>query len=336
MKVLFNHILPFSLAHGGAQIQIEQTRAALERAGVEVEYLRWWDATQTGDILHFFGPPSAAHAELVHQKGMKLVVTELLGGLGVRPAWKRALQKIIIGAAFQTLPVGVLTRVGWRAWQQADACIAITDWEAKLMCDVFRVPGDRVHVVPNGVGDFFLEKNSTPRGQWLVTTASILPVKRLVETAEAAVAAKTPWWIIGRPFSENDACFRTFSAICARHPDLLRYDNAMRTQPELAAVYRQARGFVLLSRWETQSLSALEAAACGCPLLLSDLPWAHSTFGDAAKYCPVTKSTETTARVLREFYDAAPALPPPPQPASWDGVAYRLKSAYERILQTPG
>ncbi len=85
MKVLFNHILPFSLAHGGAQIQIEQTKASLERAGVEVEFLRWWDASQRGDILHYFGPPSAAHADLVRQKGMKLVVTQLLGGLGVRP-----------------------------------------------------------------------------------------------------------------------------------------------------------------------------------------------------------------------------------------------------------
>ncbi len=226
----------------------------------------------------------------------------------------------------------MLARTGWNAWQQADACIAITDWEATLMRDIFRAPGGRVHVIPNGVGDFFFEKTSTPRGPWLVTTASILPVKRLVETAQAAVAAKTPWWIIGRPFSETDSYFQTFAALCARHPDLLRYDNAMHTQPELAAVYRQARGFVLLSRWETQSLSALEAAACECPLLLSDLPWAHSTFGDTARYCPVTKSTETTARILREFYDAAPALLPPPKPASWNEVARRLKSVYERIL----
>jgi hypothetical protein len=43
MKVLFNNHTPFMLAHGGAQIQIEQKMAALGRAGVEVEPLRWWD-----------------------------------------------------------------------------------------------------------------------------------------------------------------------------------------------------------------------------------------------------------------------------------------------------
>jgi glycosyltransferase involved in cell wall biosynthesis len=332
MKILFNHILPFSLAHGGAQIQIEQTKSALERAGLEVEFLRWWDAGQRGDILHYFGPPAAAQPDLVRQKGMKLVVTHLLGGLGVRPAWKRELQKFIIAAARGTLPDGVLSRTGWNAWRQADACVAITEWEAKLMRDIFGVSAVRIRVVPNGVGDFFFQKLPETRGQWLVTTASILPVKRLVETGRAAVAAQTPWWIIGRPFSETDPYFQTFAALCRNHPNFLRYDNAMHSQQELAAVYRQARGFVLLSRWETQSLSALEAAACECPLLLSDLPWAHSTFGSSVKYCAVTESVQVTAKVVREFYDAAPTLPPPPKPASWDDIASQLKSVYERIL----
>jgi len=120
MKILFNHILPFSLAHGGQQIQIEQTKTALEHLGVEVEFLRWWDAGQRGDIIHYFGPPAAAHAELARQRGIKVVVTHLLGGLGVRPAWKRALQKTVIGVALRTLP----GRTNWNAWQIADAYVA--------------------------------------------------------------------------------------------------------------------------------------------------------------------------------------------------------------------
>ena len=55
MKVLLYHLTPFALAHGGLQIQILQSRSALEKLGVEVEFLRWMDPGQTGDILHFFG-----------------------------------------------------------------------------------------------------------------------------------------------------------------------------------------------------------------------------------------------------------------------------------------
>ena len=42
MKVLFDHHCPFMLAHGGTQIQIEQTKAALEKLGVTVEPLLAW------------------------------------------------------------------------------------------------------------------------------------------------------------------------------------------------------------------------------------------------------------------------------------------------------
>jgi glycosyltransferase involved in cell wall biosynthesis len=332
MKVLLNCVIPFSLAHGGAQIQIEQTKIALERAGVEVEFLRWWDADQRGDVIHFFGPPAGMPADLIRQKRIPFVVTQLLGGLGGRPAWKRWLQKIIIAAAWRILPGGALARTGWSAWKTADAYVAVTPWEAKLMMEIFQAPRDRVHAVPNGVSDFFFEQPAETRGPWLVTAASILPVKRLVETAAAAVAAQTPYWVIGRPFSETDAYYRQFAGLCRQHPKILRHDNVMRTQPELARIYRQARGFVLLSRWESLSLSALEAAACECPLLLSDLPWARTTFGERASYCPVA-APERTAGFLKKFYDAAPSLPAPLKPLTWIDVARQLNAIYDQVLK---
>src|SRR2546428_13872771 len=63
MKVLVDHASPFLLAHGGFQIQIEETKRALERLGVTVEYLRWWDDEQRGDIIHFFGRPAGAYVD---------------------------------------------------------------------------------------------------------------------------------------------------------------------------------------------------------------------------------------------------------------------------------
>ena len=55
MRIAFYHLQPFSLMHGGLQIQIVQTRDALSKLGVETDYVRWWDDRQTGDLLHFFG-----------------------------------------------------------------------------------------------------------------------------------------------------------------------------------------------------------------------------------------------------------------------------------------
>jgi glycosyltransferase involved in cell wall biosynthesis len=331
MRILFDHRNPFLLAHGGFQVQIVETKRALEDVGVHVELLRWWDDSQRGDLIHFFGPPPPLDANLAHKKGMKYVVTHLLGGLGVRSAWKRFLQKVVIDVGLRTFPPSVLARIAWSGWKTADAYIAVTSWEAGLMTEIFHVPSERAHVVPNGVSDLFFEQPVEARNEWLVTTASIFPVKRLIESAQAAIIAQTPYWVIGRPLSESDSYYQRFSQFCCQHRKVLRFDNAMHSHTDLAEIYRQARGFVLLSRWESQSLSALEAAACECPLLLSDLPWARSTFGEGATYCPVV-SANRTARYLRDFYDAAPALPRPPKPARWSEIAQMLKRIYERVL----
>ena len=331
MKILFDHSLPFHFAHGGVQIQIEQTRAALERIGVEVDYLRWWDAAQTGDVLHYFGRPSTFYIHFAQQKGLRVVFSELLGGMGARSPLVLLGQRLLTRGMEACLPDLIIGRNSWESFRLADACVALTEWEAHLMRTMFRAPNARVHVLPNGVEDVFLQSGDSPRGPWLVTTASILPVKRIVETARAAALAKTPYWVIGKPFSENDGYFREFLAIQRAHPETIRYEGAIADRPTLAKIYREARGFVMLSRWETLSISALEAAACACPLLLSDLPWARSVFGDTVQYCPKTATSTAIARCLQAFYEAAPALQPPPRSLSWLEVAERLKELYKNV-----
>ena len=332
MKVLFDHHTPFALAHGGFQQQLAQTKAALEQIGIQTDYVRWWDAAQRGDLIHFFGRPAAGYIAFAHGRNCRVVVAELLTATGSRSRSQLAAQKVLTAIFRKVLPDMFASRLAWDAYRLADACVANTDWEAYLMNYLFGAPKERVHVVPNGVEEIFLSSAPAARGTWLVCTATITERKRVLELAEAAVVAGTPLWVIGKPYLDSDHYAQKFFALAKQQPQTLRYEGAIQDRARLARIYREARGFVLLSEMETRSLSAEETAACGCPLLLSDLPWAHSAFGDTARYCPVTKSTETTARVLREIYAAAPALTPPPKPASWDEVARQLKSVYERIL----
>ena len=92
MKVLINSTLPFALAHGGWQIQIEQTEAALKQNGVEVEYTRWYDESQSADLIHYFGRMPADHVRLAQQKGIKVVMAELLTATGSRSPRQLLLQ----------------------------------------------------------------------------------------------------------------------------------------------------------------------------------------------------------------------------------------------------
>lgn len=333
MRILTYCAVPFAFTHGGHQIQVLQTLAALAATGTQVEPLRWWDTSQTGDLIHSFGRLPADVLEPALNAGVKIVVSELLTASGSRSPGRLRLQSLAMGAVRNFAPAKVHTALNWRSYQIADAIIALTPWEAHLVSYLFGTPAEKVHVIPNGVEKPFLQAPPAPRGQWLVCTATITERKRVLELAQAAVAAQTPVWIIGKSYNPDDPYAKQFFALAREHPKLIRYEGAIDDRAKLAAAYREARGFVLLSSMESLSLSALEAAACECPLLLSDLPWATGTFKQDATYCPVGPVSQT-APVLRKFYDNAPNLPKSPKPMTWDDVARQIIGVYERVLST--
>ena len=334
MKVLLNCHTPFNLAHGGVQTQIEQTKHHLQKIGVEVDYLRWWDDSQTGEILHHFGRIPIHLLALAKTKGLKVVMSELLTAQGSRPGWRIGLQQIGQRTLQMVTPDFILNNFNWEAYQLADACVVLTPWEADLLVRLYGAPRNRIHVVPNGVELEFLESRPATRGPWLVCTATITERKRVLELAEAAVTARTPLWVLGKPYSPDAPYARRFADLARAHSDILRYEGPINDRTQLAIIYREARGFVLLSAMESLSLSAMEAAACECPLLLSDLPWARTVFGKDSLYCPVTSSTKRTAKALRQYYDAAPAIKPARKPLAWIDVVPLLKEIYEQVLST--
>jgi len=330
MRVLFDHPSPFLLAHGGFQIQIEQTRQALGGLGVQVEWLRWWDDAERGDIIHFFGRPTHWYIRAAQQKGMKVVFSELLTGLGSRSRLERTGQAAAIRLLRRR---SLFDRMSWDAFRFADVAVALTSWEAHLMRTVFGAPAEKVQIIPNGVEAEFFDAPPAVRGPWLVCTATITERKRVCELCEAAVLAKTPLWIVGKPYSEGDAYYTRFEQVRRSAPDLIRFEGEIADRAALATIYREARGFVLLSTMESLSLSALEAAATECPLLLSDLPWARTTFGPGAAYCPIS-SPHSVAAVLRRFYDEAPTRQRPPKPRTWLEIADELRVLYARLLRS--
>jgi glycosyltransferase involved in cell wall biosynthesis len=333
MRVLIDHQMPFVLAHGGFQIQIEQTKEALAKIGLEVEYLRFWDSSQKADIIHVFGRCSRGYIELAQGKGIAVVMSDLLSETGSRSPMALFAQKNIIRVAQSVMPGRFLSRMGWDSFRMADAVIAGTPLEARLMVDLFGSDESKLHVVPNGVEECFFGNASVDgREEWLISTVTITPRKRAVELAQAAVAGKVKVRIIGKPYSEQDPYYHQFVKICRANPQYVDYSGPIADREELARAYRKARGFVLFSIFESLSLSAGEAAAAGCPLLLTDLPWARTTFGEHAVYCPLAATVEEGGRILKSFSQNIATQPKPPPQLRWTDVAERLKAIYVAAL----
>ena len=335
MKVLFDHPNAFLLAHGGLQTQIEQTKQALESVGVEVEWLRWWDDKQKGDLIHYFGRAHPGYIRQAQGKGIKVVMSELLTGLGSRKTGARMAQKMIMDFARGFLPKEFTARLCWDSYQLVDASIALTSWEKKLMIDMFSAKPCRVHVVPNGVEEVFFQdsnlKIQNPKSKYLVCTATITERKRVVELAEAAILAQVPVWVIGEPYSKGDPYYKKFVSVVESSKGLVKYEGGVSDRAKMATIYKSASGFVLFSSMESLSLSALEAAAGNCPLLLADLPWARSTFGDGATYC-LLGSREQESKGLKDFYKRIDKAPRAPLPCRWSEVGAQLRQIYGSLL----
>lgn len=331
MKVAFDCHVPFCFAHGGVQIQVEQTMAALQGQGVEASPLPWWDDTFSPDLIHFFGKPALSYARLVKQKQIRLVVADLLTSQGSRGALQRIPFSII---CFLDRLVGgrLRQKLGWSVYDLADACICLTPWEASLVRNMYGARHARIQIVPNGVERVFLEdQGKQARGDYLVTTVTITPRKRVVEMVRAAALAKVKLRVIGKPYHSQDPYFLLFLQTVREARPWVEYVGAIEDRAHLAREYRQAAGFILLSAMESQSLSALEAAACGCPLLLSDLPWAQSSFGPEASYAPLAPE-EKTAPFLRRFVEGISNAPKVKRVSSWDDVASRLVEIYREAI----
>jgi glycosyltransferase involved in cell wall biosynthesis len=337
MKILFYCPLPFLLAHGGAQTQVEKTKAALEHAGVEVEHLCWWDAQQAGDLIHVFGLVGNEYLQQARLARMPVVLTQLFTESCNRSAARLARQGWMI-RALQALPFGggIKQQLSWRTYQLATHNVVGLEAERRVLQLVYRVPPEKISVVPLGLSAAYLNAGPGPRTEThLITTGTITARKNSLALAEMAHAAQVPVLFVGKPYHPTDAYWRSFEKLIDGR--WVKYHPHVGSEAEMIALLRAARGFVFMSAFENWCLSAHEAAACGLPLLVQDQNWARERFGDQARYFPTIGVTAENIKILRQFHQDAATLPAPRVKIySWNDTAAELKKIYERVLAAPG
>ncbi|MGD0632513.1 MAG: glycosyltransferase [Terracidiphilus sp.] len=338
MKVLYDHSHPFFLAHGGLQTEIEQTKAALEKLGVEVEFLRWWDERQRGDLIYFFGVASNAYLLQAREKKRPVVMTPLFSGTcnrsDVRLKCQGLLVRMILALPFGE---GVKQQLVWRTFNNCTHNIVRLEAERQVLQIVYRVPPSRISVIPSGLTDAYLRAGPGPRNEsHLICTGTITPRKNFVALAELAHRAQVPILFTGKPYSPDDPYWLRFQKLIdgrwVKH-QLVPYDTPSGGVQEMIKLLQAARGFVFMSDSENWCLSAHEAAACGLPLLLQDQKWSRERFGHQVCYFNGIGVSARNVELLKQFYADAPTLSPPAvHLPGWDETASKLKKVFEQVL----
>ncbi len=334
MKILTYTGLPFCLAHGGVTNIARKTSAVLEQLGFDVEPLSWWDDRQNADILFQFCRSDVTIVRYAKLKGLVVVTEQVNSGLVSRDRWKRRLQKAFKGCLEKFAPKMMTEPYGWSGYNMVDMHFVPSPHDASVISHMFDVPAEKLTVLPYGVDDEFLHVTKpSVKKEHLICTATVTERKRVLEVAEAASLARTPLVVVGKAYGESDPYSSRFRNVVAESNGIVEHIPHVDGREKLAEMLAGSRGFVLLSTCETVSQSALEAAACGCPLLLSDQDWARVAFANHAHYCPYNLSMAKMATRLRAFYDACPTLQQTFPAGSWIEKRSILKPVLTRLVE---
>ncbi|WP_027482710.1 glycosyltransferase family 4 protein [Deinococcus pimensis] len=345
MHVVFVVSKPFSLAYGGMEVQVLETRRYLERLGVRVTLLDAFDrdALRDVDLVHFFGPEYAHWpvARMLTQRGLPYVISTVFY---VREArWRGAVKRALTRVPHTEF---AFTR---RLFEQAARLLPNSHAEAEQVRTYWGQDGGRIRVVPNGVqplpseggrfralhlGGFVRDDE-----RFLLAVGRIDRRKNTLRLVEAALRTSWPLVLVGPTTvtDPDDAAYVTrVLELAARHPDRVRHVGALPSgSPELGDAYRAAHAHALVSINETTGLVSLEAGLTGANLVVGRCPPVEEYFGDLAFIAEPTDlddvawALDRAMRLPRDFHDQARRIR---ERYSWDRVASVTLGVYREVL----
>lgn len=181
------------------------------------------------------------------------------------------------------------------AIRRSRAVIAVSATTHRDVEAVFPRWKNKLHCIPNGVSDLFRPASEVeiemgranlklPR-RYVLTVANRKPHKNLGVAAAVVIRLREResnlgWVVVGDRFEPVDAVDRAREQL---GDALLELSNLR--DHELRLVYAGASAVLLPSRWEGFGLPALEAMACGTPVVVSSIPALEDVVGDAGILC---------------------------------------------------
>lgn len=256
-------------------------------------------------------------------------------------------------------------RAAWRAKERlaiarARRVFTVSEPARAELAERFGLDPGRIAVVPEAPDPVFAPRPpdeaaraareaGVPEGRsYLLYAGGISPHKNVVALLDAYAAlrrerADVPMLLVAGDL-DDDPFLSSAGSVRARVREARLEDDVRLPgfvpDADLAALYGGALAVALPSLAEGFGLPAVEAAACGAPVLLSDLPAHRATLGDAALYFSardvdalraalerVLDDAELRARMARAGREAVAGL-------SWDAAADALRAVIAAAAET--
>ncbi|HMS53786.1 MAG TPA: glycosyltransferase family 4 protein [Fimbriimonadaceae bacterium] len=326
------------LVRGGAEIQFEHTKRELEALGHSVDVLTSL-STDVGDVVHFFGTWEShwlAASQLL-RRGIPYVCSPIYTSTRTPSAESlRRRRRALLGNSQKYLT---------RLFAGANDIICLTSLELKRVEAAFNVPSSKFSIIPNGVDPRFAAGDPVlfrahygVQEDFVLHCGSIYPDKNQVRLAQALQGTGIRLICLGPTFEPEYR--KQLEELEVAILDPIPSESNL-----LPGAYAAARVFCLPSKFEVFSLAALEAAAAGCGLVLSNTWGAEEHFDHWAEYVDYRSVDSIRGAVERKWAERSASSPEAGEELmrqsqrshfiekfSWPSVAKQLLAIYSRYV----
>ena len=208
-----------------------------------------------------------------------------------------------------------------RSVRRAVRVITVSERTKRDLVELYRVPEEKIVVIPNGVDPVF--RPGDGRRDYALLVGAVQARKDPLAAADAAAAAGLPLVVAGP--AKDPALARELER---RGAELRGYV----AKEELAELYRGAACLVFPSRYEGFGLPVLEAMASGTPVAAADEPALREVAGDAAVFASPGRLGDAIRQALAERDRLVAAGLERARLFSWAEAARRTAEVYREGL----
>jgi glycosyltransferase involved in cell wall biosynthesis len=209
-----------------------------------------------------------------------------------------------------------------RSARKADRVIAVSERTREDLIDLYRIPAEKIRVIPHGVDPAFSPGDGTTEG-YLLFVGAVQQRKDPRAALEAARDLQMQLVIAGP--EREPALAGELRGLGA---DLRGYVE----KEDLARLYRGAACLVVPSRYEGFGLPVLEAMASGTPVVASPDAAMVEVAGDAAVYAGPDDLPGAILHALERRDELRAAGLARASEFSWAAAATRTVEVYRELL----
>ena len=173
--------------------------------------------------------------------------------------------------------------------KRAQAILTVSQTERASIVERFPAVASRIHAVANGgwPGDQTPEAANLHRDeQTVLYVGSLSKRKNFPALFQVAIALARKRGVRFRFVGATTAALvASEQTVPADVEHLISFEGQINSTAQLAEHYRRATCFVFPSLYESSGLPPVEAMACGCPVIVSDIPALRERCGEDALYC---------------------------------------------------